>query len=381
MKKQLTVTKLTFALAMAGLTMTAGADTIKIGFSAVMSGAFGHYGKDMENAAKIAIEEANAQKIKIGGSVANFVLVSEDDQGDPRTGVAVAQRLVDAGVVGIVGHFNSGTSIPASKIYAAAGLPQISPASSNPQLTAQGFKSTFRIINTDAQMGAYAGSYAVKDLKAKRIAVIDDRTAFGQGMADEFSKAAKAAGGNIVSREFTTDKSTDFMSVLTAIKSAKADLIFFGGLDAQAGPMAKQMKQLGVNAVLMGGGGFTTDNFINLAGKDSAEGTMSWEYGLPVEKMPKGKQLEDKMKKKFGTDILAYSPFTYDATWALINAMTKANSADPKVYLPALAKIDFPGVSGRIAFTNTGDMKYAAASLYKVKAGKWETLQIQQGSK
>lgn len=354
------------------------AQVVKIGFAAPLSGGDAHYGKDMQYGAQIAIDEANAQHWTLGGKPVQFKLLAEDDQADPRTGAAVAQKLVDEQVVGVVGHFNSGTSIPASRIYANAGIPQISPASTNPLLTSQGYKTVFRVINTDAQMGRYAARYAVKVLKVKRIAIVDDRTAFGRGMADEFEKAVKADGGNVVAHEFGTDHTVDFSAILTKLKGAQADLIFYAGLDQQAAPLAKQMRQLGLKAQLMGGGGFTNKNFIQMAGP-AADGVRSWEYGLPLERMPGGKAFEAKMKQKYGVDIVAYSPFTYDATWALLHAMKQADSTDPAKYLGALAKIYFDGVTGPIAFLPNGDLQNPPATLYQVKDQQWVPLQTSHG--
>lgn len=352
--------------------------TVKIGFAAALSGSQSHYGKDMEYAARIAIEEANAKKLQVNGQTLKFVLLSEDDQADPKAGTAAAQRLVDSGVAAVVGHFNSGTSIPASRIYNAAGIPQISPTATNPTLTGQGYKNVFRVINSDAQLGMYAGKFAVKGKNFQRIAVIDDRTAFGQGMAEQFAKAVRAEGGTIIAHEFTTDKSVDFTAILTKLKGLKADLVFFGGLDTQAGPMAKQMKQLQMNATLMGGGAFTTKHFIDNAGP-GANGTLSWEYGLPLARMPGGKVLTAKMKDKYSVDIGIYAPFSYDAAWAIINAIVKANSADPKAFLAALSASDFDGVTGRIRFDDKGDLVDPPATLFEVRNGEWTPLRTVSG--
>lgn len=352
--------------------------TVKLGFAAVLSGAQGHYGKGMEYAAKIAIEEANAKKFQIGGQTVQFELLSEDDQADPKAGAAAAQRLVDAGVTAVIGHFNSGTSIPASRIYYAAGIPQVSPAATNPVLTNQGYKSVFRVINTDAQLGFYAGKYAVEGRKFQRIGIIDDRTAFGQGMADEFKKSVLAAKGNIVGYSYTTDKSVDFNAILTNFKSKKVDVVFFGGLDPQAGPMARQMKQLQMDAVLMGGGGFTNKNFIDGAGP-GAEGSLSWDYGLPLEKMPGGKSLIEKMKAKYNVETDLFAPFSYDATWVVVNAIVKANSTNPKVFVPMLAATDHDGVTGKIKFDKKGDLIDPPATLFEVKNGEWVALRTVTG--
>lgn len=353
--------------------------TVKIGFAAPLSGAQAHYGKDMELASKIAVDEANAKKFQIGGKLIKFELVAVDDQADPKVGTTAAQRLVDEGVAAVVGHFNSGTSIPASRIYNTAGIPQISPSATNPTLTAQGFKNVFRVINSDTQLGLYAGKFAVSGKGFKRIAIVDDRTAFGQGMADEFEKSARADGGNIVAREFTNDKAVDFMAILTKLKGLKVDLIFFGGLDPQAGPMARQMKQLDMGATMMGGGGFTNKNFVDTAGP-GANGTLSWEYGLPLSKMPGGKSLIAKMKEKYNVETENFAPFSYDATWAAINAMVKANSTDPKVFLSALAAITFDGVTGKIKFDSKGDLVNPPATLFEVKNSEWAHLRTVSGT-
>src|SRR5213596_2062760 len=226
---------------------------VKIGHVGPTSGAIAHLGKGNENGARMAIDELNAKGVTIGGKKVKLELVPEDDAGDPKQGTAVAQKLVDSKVNGVIGHLNSGTSIPASKIYSEAGIPQISPSATNPKYTRQGFKTTFRVVADDVHLGGTLGKYAVKELKGKSIVVIDDRTAYGQGVAEEFAKAVKASGGTIAEQQFTTDKATDFTAILTQIKSKKPDIVFYGGMDAVAGPMLRQMKQLGINAKMMGG--------------------------------------------------------------------------------------------------------------------------------
>ncbi|SEA85579.1 branched-chain amino acid ABC transporter substrate-binding protein [Paraburkholderia sartisoli] len=366
------------ALTLAPLSGFAEDLTVKVGFAAPLTGVNAGYGKDLQNGVRLAIDEANAQKIKIGDKVAHFDLVSEDDQADPRIGVQAAQKLVDGGVSVVVGHFNSGTTIPASQIYEQAGIPVIDPAATNPTITGRGFANTFMVISTDAQNAGNAGVYAVEVTKAKRIAIIDDRTAFGQGEADEFEKAVKAHGGTIVTREYTDNKSVDFSTQLTKIKSTNADLIFFGGLDTQAAGIAKRMKQLGITAQLVGGGGVEDPEFIKLAG-DAAEGVMAWEYGRPLSQLPGGKDFSQKFKQRFGVDILSYAPFGYDAAWAAIKAMEAAKSSTPNVYRPALKSINFEGITGTIAFDSTGALKNASSTLYQVKDGVWVPIVTKKG--
>jgi branched-chain amino acid transport system substrate-binding protein len=350
---------------------------VKIGQVSPLTGPQAHLGKDNDNGARLAIDEMNAKGVTIGGAKVKFELVSEDDQADPKTGTIVAQKLVDAKVAGVVGHLNSGTTIPASKIYSDAGIPEISPSATAVAVTAQGYKTVFRTMANDAQQGKVLGEYALK-IGAKKIAIIDDRTAYGQGLADEFEKAAKGAGGSIVGREFTSDKSTDFRAILTSIKAKRPDLVFYGGMDAQAGPMAAQMKSLGIKAKFLAGDGAQSVEFIKLAGP-AAEGVIASSPGLPLDNMPGSKEFKDKFTAKYGP-IQIYAPYAYDATRTLIDAMIKADSVEPAKYLPALAKIQRQGVSGPIAFDEKGDLVNGPVTLYVVKGGKWAPVETVGGA-
>ena len=368
MKQQLSL--ITLAVAFSGAAWAQ--EVVKIGHVAPLSGAIAHLGKDNENGARLAIEDLNAKGISIGGKKVKFELLAEDDAADPKQGAAAAQKLADQKVSGVVGHLNSGTSIPASKIYSDAGIPQISPSATNPKYTRQGYKTTFRVVADDVHLGGTLGRYAVQKLGAKNIAVIDDRTAYGQGVADEFQKAAKAAGATIVGREFTTDKATDFTAILTTIKGKKPDAIFFGGMDAVAGPMIKQMKALGLNAKFLGGDGICTGELFKLSGETIADSQVFCAEAGGVEG-PQEKVLSDfkaKYKKRFNADVQLYAPYVYDAVNVMAAAMVKANSSDPAKYLPVLAKTtDYTGVTGNIGFDEKGDVKNGALTLYSYKGG------------
>ena len=345
---------------------------VKIGHVAPTSGSIAHLGKDNENGARMAIEELNAKGVMIGGKKAKFELLAEDDAGDPKQGTAAAQKLVDAKVNGVIGHLNSGTTIPASKIYSDAGIPQISPSATNPTYTRQGYKTVFRVVADDVHLGGTLGKYAVKELKGKSIAVIDDRTAYGQGVADEFEKGVKSSGGKTVGREFTNDKATDFTAILTSLKAKKPDIIFFGGMDAVAGPMMRQMKQLGISAKFMGGDGICSGELPKLAAGSMADGQVVCAEAGGVEGAAK-KSMDDfyaAFKKKYNADVQVYAPYVYDALNTMVAAMVKANSAEPAKYLPVLAKIEHTGVTGKIAFDNKGDIKNGALTLYTYKADK-----------
>ena len=367
------------AVVMLGASAYAQDMVVKIGSVAPTSGGIAHLGKDNENGARMAIDELNAKGTTIGGKKVKFELVAEDDAGDPKQGTAVAQKLVDSKVNGVIGHLNSGTSIPASKIYSDAGIPQISPSATNPKFTRQGYKTTFRVVADDVHLGGTLGRYAVKELKGKSIAVIDDRTAYGQGVAEEFTKAVKASGGAIAATQFTTDKATDFTAILTAIKAAKPDVIFFGGMDAVAGPMIRQMKQLGITSKFMGGDGICSGELPKLAAGAMADGQVVCAEAGGVEGTQKAGMDEfyKNYKAKFGIDVQVYSPYVYDALNVMVAAMVKAGSADPKVYLPVLAKTEgYKGVTGIISFDEKGDVKNGALTLYTYKGEKRDQIAV-----
>ena len=352
---------------------------VKIGHVAPTSGGIAHLGKDNEMGARMAIDELNAKGVTIGGKKAKFELVAEDDAADPKQGTAAAQKLADLKVNGVIGHLNSGTSIPAARIYSEAGIPQISPSATNPRFTRLGYKTTFRVVADDVHLGGTLGKYAVQQLKGKSIAVIDDRTAYGQGVADEFEKGVKAAGGKTVAREFTNDKATDFTAILTSLKAKKPDVVFFGGMDAVAGPMLRQMKQLGIEAKFVGGDGICTGELPKLAAGTMADGQVVCAEAGGVEGAAK-KSMDDfyaAFKKKFNMDVQVYAPYVYDAVNVMVAAMVKAGSAEPAKYLPVLAKTDgYKGVTGTIGFDSKGDIKNGALTLYTYKGGKRDQIAV-----
>lgn len=360
-------------------TPTAASDSateliVKIGTSAPLTGPQAHIGKDNENGARMAIEDANAKGIEIGGKKARFVLVSEDDQADGKTATIVAQKLVDGKINGVIGHMNSGTTIPASRIYRDNGLPQISPSATATAYTTQGFSTAFRVMANDSQQGRVLGEFATRSLGAKRIAVIDDRTAYGQGLADEFIRTVQANGAEIVAREYTNDKAVDFTAVLTLIKGKNPDLLFFGGMDPQGAPLIKQMRALALTAKIMMGDGGYTPALIRNAG-DAAEGTYATLPGVPLDQMPQGKAFEQRYVTQFQQPIQLYAPYSYDAVNVMIAAMQKAGSADPEKYLPELSKTEHEGITSTITFDGKGDLNNGAVTLYQVQQGQWQPLQ------
>jgi len=364
-------------IAAASVALLAGAASaqdmvVKIGHVGPVSGPQAHYGKDNENGARMAIDDLNAKGVTIGGRKVKLELVAEDDAADPKQGTAAAQKLCDARVAGVVGHLNSGTTIPASAVYNQCGIPNITPSATNPKLTTSGFKTTFRVLANDNALGAGLALYAADDLKLKRVAIIDDRTAYGQGVAEVFEATAKRRGIEIVDKQFATDKATDFMAILTAIKAKNPDGIFYGGMDPQAGPMLRQMEQLGLsNVKYFGGDGICTDKLIELSGGAKTLGNVVCaEGGASLAKMPGGTAWRARYDEKYPKQFQVYSPYTYDATGVLVQAMVEAGSIDPKVYLPKLAAINYKGVTANIAFESDGELKNPAMTLYMYKDGK-----------
>ena len=373
MKKQAV---LLAGLAAAGL--ASAQEVVRIGHAAAVTGPVAYFGKDTENGARMAIEALNAKGVSIGGKKVRFELVAEDDAGEPKQATAVAQKLVDAKINGMVGHETSGTTIPASKIYHAAGIPQISPSSTSPMYTRQGFNTTFRVVANDVQLGQALGRYATGAMKARRVAVVDDRTAYGQGLVTEFARSLQSQGGTVVAKEFTHDKATDFSAIITRIRATKPDLVFFGGMSATAGPMLRQMKQLGMNVRMMGGDGLCSDEIHKLSGGTMADGQVvcAEAGGVQGEARTAMDKFRADYKKRFGIDVQINAPYAYDAVMTMADAMVKAGSSQPARYLPVLSKIQHRGVTGPIAFDARGDVKDGTITLYSFKGGKRSLLTV-----
>jgi len=353
----------------------ATAVVVKIGNVAPLTGPSAHLGKDNENGARLAIEEINQQGLVINGKKITLELVAEDDASDPKLGTQVAQKLVDEKVVAVVGHLNSGVSIPASKIYSEAGIVQISPSSTNPEYTLQGFKTTYRVVGTDAQQGPVLAHYVMDNLKAKQIAIVDDSTQYGKGLADEFEKTVIAANGKIVIREATNDKATDFKAILTNLKSKKPEVIFYGGMDATGGPFVKQAKELGITAKIVSGDGVCSPTLEQLAG-DAVENVICSTVGVPKESLANGEAFLKHYEERFHTPVEIYSPMAYDAVMVLVDAMKRANATDAASILAAIPATDYAGLIGQIRFDEKGDLKQSAITLNYYKGGKFLTLDV-----
>lgn len=361
------------ALAVLGLTTAMSfaqeVQTVRIAHAGPTSGGIAHIGKDTENGVRLAIDDLNAQTVIVGGKTIKFELVAEDDAGDPRQATVVAQKLCDSKVAGVVGHLQSGTTIPASTVYSKCGIPHITASATNPDLTKPGYPTTFRLIANDNALGAALAYFAHDALKLKTVAVIDDRTAYGQGLVGVFKATAQQKGMQIVAEEFTTDRATDFMAILTAIKSKKPDAIFYGGLDAQAGPMLRQMEQLGMADVkYFGGDALCTEKLPELSAKaGTLKNVTCATGGASVQKMQGGNDWKKKYDARFPGQFQIYSPYAYDATFVLVDAMKRANSVEPKVYLPFIGKTQYKGVTANIAFSAKGELTTPSVTLYNFK--------------
>lgn len=356
----------------AGTAHAQDVQVVKIAHAGPVSGGIAHIGKDTENGVRLAVEDLNAQALVIGGKKIKFELAAEDDAGDPRQATAVAQKLCDQKVAGVVGHLQSGTSIPASAVYAKCDMPHITASASNPDLTKPGHKTTFRLIANDNALGAALALFGADHLKIKTVAIIDDRTAYGQGVASVFKATALQKGVKVVGEEFTNDKATDFMAILTSIKNKKPDAIFYGGLDAQAGPMLRQMEQLGLSGVkYFGGDALCTEKLPELASKTQALKNVTCATGgASVDKMQGGADWKKRYDAKFPGQFQIYSPYAYDATMVLADAMKRANSVDPRVFNAFISKTEYKGVTANIAFTSKGELTTPAVTLYTYKDGR-----------
>jgi branched-chain amino acid transport system substrate-binding protein len=362
--------KMTAALVLAGVTSAAGAQemVVKIGHTGPLSGSQAFAGKDNENGARLAVEELNAKPITVGGKKIKFELVSEDDQADPKSGVGAAQKFVDAGVKYVVGPYNSGVTIPASRVYHDGGT-LISTVATNPKVTESGYQNVFRVVASDSQIGSKMALYAAKELKMKTVAVVDDRTAFGQGVAEEFKKQAKQLGLNVVGHEFTNDKASDFTAILTNLKAKKPEAIFYGGYAPQAAPMARQMKQLGLNAKMLGGDTLCSPEMGQLGGDAVGENVLCAQGGAQLDKAAAGPEFRAKYKKRYNQEPDVYAATFYDGVNMYANAMKTANSTDPAKVQDQIHKGAYKGVVTTYSFDDKGNLKLSPVTVFTFKDG------------
>jgi branched-chain amino acid transport system substrate-binding protein len=370
-------------------TGSSGTTEVKIGIGAPLTAGATALGQGMQRGAELAIEQANASEtVKAAGL--KFAGVAGDDQGDPKTGVTVANTFAsDPALVGVMGHLNSGVSIPSSKVYAAKKIVMISPASTNPALTQQGLTNVFRVCTTDAVQGPAAANFASSLLGFKSVYVVDDSTPYGTGLADEFVKQFTANGGKVLGRDKTADSDKDFTALVSKIKPLNADLIYYGGIYNSGALLAKQAKDGGVKAPLMGGDGLYDGKFVELAGATQAEGDFATSVGYPTDKLPAGQDFLAAYDKKYpGQAPAAYDAYAYDAANVIIAATVQAakavgadkvtGPAGREAIIKAVASTNTQGVTGGISFDSKGDTTNKAITLYTVQGGKWITKALPQ---
>lgn len=339
-------------------------NVIRIGAAGPMTGDQSKMGVDLRNSVELAVAEWNEKGGVLGKKI---VLLPADDQADPKQAVSIANKLINQKAVALVGHWNSSCSIPASKYYQDANIVMISPATTNPQLTLQGFKNVFRVCGTDDQQGKVAADFILKTIRPKKIAIIHDKTAYGQGLADYFKRALGdrvqvVYYGGIIQRD------PDYKAVLTTIKQSDPELYYFGGIYPEAGRLVRQAKEIGMNIPMITGDGVYDPTFINIAGT-SAEGTYVT-FGAEPAGLPSAKSFMDKYKAKYG-DPGPYSIYAYDAANIILTAIAETRNTDGSKVAEYISKTIFHGAFGDISFDKNGDVTKAPYVIWQVKGGKF----------
>jgi branched-chain amino acid transport system substrate-binding protein len=347
----------------------APAATVRIGLAAPLSGPLAHLGEQSRQGAQLAVEELNAAGgIAVGAQRMRLVLQAEDDKADPREATLAAQRLVDAGVIGVVGHVNSGASIPASRIYAEASVAQVSPGSTAVKYTRQGYRTTFRLVANDQQQGRILALHAAQTLHARAVALVDDRTAYGQGLADVIAEGLHQQRVPVVAREYTSDKVGDYSMMLTKLAPRRPDVLLFAGMDATAAGIARQKAQLGLRGAFVTTDGACTQKFVDLAGA-AAEGASCVNTGGDLEHGPRGPAFLVRYAQRFGQPAQSQAFLAYDAVGVLADAIVRAGRIDRASVLAAMPATHHDGLIGPIAFDENGDLRDAAMTLYRFTGG------------
>lgn len=348
-------------------------DEVLVGLAAPLTGDQAYIGVGMMQGAQMAIEDANIK----GPVFDNMKLKLEplDDQHNPTQAVLAANKLIaNPGVLAVVGHFNSSCSKAASAIYHEGRMPQVSPASTNPEISRQGFDTFFRICATDDVQAPAAAVFVHEDLKVNSLVIIDDQTTYGQGIAREFEKKFKALGGTVLRHDGITQGEKDYMPLLTKIRSVKPDFIYFGGIYPELALLLKQSKKVGLNAVWMGGDGIFDAALMQLAGTDATEGTYATMLGVDPHSVPTAKDFVTRYEARYG-DIGSFSAYGYDAANVIIEAIRRAGKKDREAVLAQLRSMkDFPGIMGAINFDEHGDAIGKSVGIFKVEKGKFKFL-------
>ncbi|RYF28146.1 MAG: branched-chain amino acid ABC transporter substrate-binding protein [Comamonadaceae bacterium] len=352
------------SLALAGLSHAQ--ERIRVGFLSPVTGPQAANGVDNRDGVLLAIKEINARGIQVGGKPVRFELDINDDGADPKQGVQIAQSLADRKVKFVLGPYNSGVAMPASRVLADADIVTFTVAS-NPKITQQGHRNLFRIGASDNQLGTKMATYAAQDLKIKTVAVIDDRTAYGQGVAKEFSDEARRQGIKVVTNEFTTDKSTDFTAILTSVRASKAEAVFYGGYSPQGGPMLRQMRALGLNVPLLGGDGICSSETALLSQVAGHMNTYCTQGGSMLDKSDKGQKFIERYRAEYKRDPLTYAAAFYDGMHLLAAAIEATQSTDGKKIVEHVAKGKYAGVSGEYSYDDKHDLRSSAVTVFTFK--------------
>jgi branched-chain amino acid transport system substrate-binding protein len=341
---------------------------VRIGFSAPLTGPQAASGNDNLGGMEMAIERLNAKGMVIGNKKITFKAIVEDDQGDPRGGMGAVQKLIDMPVDAMIGPYNSGVVIPTSRLLNDAGIVTMTVAS-NPKITEQGYGYLFRVAPSDSQLGGKMAQYAAKELSVKRVAVVDDRTAYGQGLAMEFAKVAKASGMQVVSMEYTNDKATDFNAILTAIKGKHADAIFYGGYAPQGGPMRRQMRQLGMDIKLLGGESICSAEMGRLGGSNVDGNVYCARSGGMLTKNADAKTFAADYQKQYKRSPEVFAASYYDAMMLMATAMKGADVTSGPKLRTELENIKYKGVAGSYAFDKQHDLLESPVTIFHFQGG------------
>jgi branched-chain amino acid transport system substrate-binding protein len=354
-------------------------NVVSIGHTGPTSGPLAHLGKDTENGVRLAVEEFNASGITLDGKAVAIELIALDDGADPRQAVTVAQRLIDTRVSGVIGHLTSGASIPAAKLYNGAGIPQISPTATNPRLTRLGYSTAFRLSADDFHLATLLATYSIKTLVGRKFAIVYEETEFGRGKAEQYAKDVASLGGDIIAIESINDNVREVGRIIDSIRSKRPDIIFFGGMEDTAISIVRQLKKLRIESKFMGGDIICTDDFAKkVYGATSSVQVYCAEAGGVERKyVNSANEFKRKFKARFGQEAQEYAPYAYDAAKIMIAAMIKANSSDPKKYLPYLAATkDYVGATGPITFDKSGNLKSGAITIKSIKGAKLEVVAV-----
>lgn len=342
---------------------------VKIGFAAPLTGDNAVYGQGMKRAVELAFKEANnSEEVRSAGY--EFVLRAEDDQGDPKQAVNVANLLSgDSDVLGVIGHFNSGCTIPASPVYEDAGMAMVT-VSSNPQITAQGFAVVNRIVARDDAQGAFAAQLVFEDFDYTSVAVVDDSTPYGQGLADEFVKTFETLGGELLAREAIQTREVDFGALVTRLKSLEPQAVYYAGAHTEGGLISKQMNEGDLSVPLIGGDIIFSDEYITIAGAANSEGDVATMLGLPLEQQARGQDFKAAYEAEYGAGPEAYDSYAYDAAAIFVQAVLASGPSRAEL-VPAVRGIVYDGVTGTTQFDENGDTLNQAISAYRVTDGAW----------